>query len=84
MAPDLPPDHVAVAASVSSPPGGSERSRLRSTALAEGSMAAWRERAQAAEAEVRSLKNPELKGSIGEGPNHSNFSDQSSVKILSK
>ena len=27
---------------------------------------------------------PELKGSIGEGPNHSNFSDQSSVKILAK
>ena len=25
---------------------------------------------------------PELKGSIGEGPNNSNFSDQSSVKIL--
>ena len=25
-----------------------------------------------------------LKGSIGEGPNHSNFSDQSSVKILAK
>ena len=25
-----------------------------------------------------------LKGSIGEGPNHSNFSLQSSVKILSK
>ena len=25
---------------------------------------------------------PELKGSIGEGPNHSNFSDQSSVNIL--
>ena len=25
-----------------------------------------------------------LKGSIGEGPNHSNFSHQSSVKILSK
>ena len=24
---------------------------------------------------------PKLKGSIGEGPNHSNFSDQSSVKI---
>ena len=28
--------------------------------------------------------SPELKGSIGEGPNHSNFSDQSSVKILAK
>ena len=27
---------------------------------------------------------PELKGSVGEGPNHSNFSDRSSVKILSK
>ena len=27
---------------------------------------------------------PELKGSIGEGPNHSNFLDRSSVKILSK
>ena len=26
----------------------------------------------------------ELKGSIGEGPNHSNFSHQSSVKVLSK
>ena len=26
-------------------------------------------------------EEPELKGSIGEGPNHSNFSDQSSVKI---
>ena len=25
-----------------------------------------------------------LKGSIGEGPNHSNFSDQSSVKTLSE
>ena len=27
---------------------------------------------------------PKLKGSIGEGPNHSNFSDQSSVKLLAK
>ena len=27
---------------------------------------------------------PELKGSIGEGPNHSNFSDRSTVKILAK
>ena len=27
---------------------------------------------------------PQLKGSIGEGPNHSNFSDRSSVSILSK
>ena len=27
---------------------------------------------------------PKLKGSIGEGSNHSNFSHQSSVKILSK
>ena len=26
----------------------------------------------------------ELKGSIGEGPNHSNYSDQSSVRILSE
>ena len=25
---------------------------------------------------------PELKGSIGEGPNHSNFSDRSSARIL--
>ena len=25
---------------------------------------------------------PEFKGSIGEGPSHSNFSDQSSVRIL--
>ena len=30
------------------------------------------------------LRVPGLKGSIGEGPNHSNFSNQSSVKILSK
>ena len=28
-----------------------------------------------------SQEEPKLKGSIGEGPNHSNFSDQSSVKI---
>ena len=28
--------------------------------------------------------DPKLKGSIGEGSNHSNFSHQSSVKILSK
>ena len=27
-------------------------------------------------------RGPGLKGSIGEGPNHSNFSDQSSVKIV--
>ena len=27
---------------------------------------------------------PGLKGSIGEEPNHSNFSDQSSVKIVSE
>ena len=27
---------------------------------------------------------PKLKGSIGEEPNHSNFSDRSSVRILSK
>ena len=31
-----------------------------------------------------SSRAPELKGSIGEGPNHSNFSDQSSVEILAK
>ena len=29
----------------------------------------------------RRVFDAELKGSIGEGPNHSNFSDQSSVKI---
>ena len=29
-----------------------------------------------------STYHPQLKGSIGEGPNHSNFSDQSSVRIL--
>ena len=28
--------------------------------------------------------DPKLKGSIGEGSNHSNFSHQSAVKILSK
>ena len=27
---------------------------------------------------------PGLKGSVGEGPNQTNYSDQSSVKILSK
>ena len=27
---------------------------------------------------------PELKGSIGEGPNQTNYSDQSSVRILAK
>ena len=27
---------------------------------------------------------PRLKGSIGEGPNHSNFSDESSVNIVSE
>ena len=34
--------------------------------------------------EVRVMKEvaPGLKGSIGEGPNHSNFSDRSSVRIL--
>ena len=26
----------------------------------------------------------ELKGSVGEGPNHSNYSDRSSVRILAK
>ena len=31
-----------------------------------------------------SVARPKLKGSIGEGPNHSNYSDQSSVKILSE
>ena len=31
----------------------------------------------------RPASRPELKGSIGEGSNHSNFLDQSSVKILS-
>ena len=29
-------------------------------------------------------EGPKLNGSIGEGPNHSTFSDQSSVKILSE
>ena len=28
--------------------------------------------------------SPKLKGSIGEGPNHSNFLDQSSVTIVSE
>ena len=27
---------------------------------------------------------PELKGSVGEGPNQTNYSDRSSVRILSK
>ena len=27
---------------------------------------------------------PGLKGSIGEGPNHSNFSDESSINIVSE
>ena len=30
----------------------------------------------------RDQARPELKGSIGEGPNNSNFSDRSSVRIL--
>ena len=30
------------------------------------------------------LSFPKLKGSIGEGSNHSNFSDRSSIRILSK
>ena len=34
--------------------------------------------------ERHEVREPELKGSIGEGPNHSNFSDQSSVKIVSE
>ena len=34
--------------------------------------------------EVGPLSKPKLKDSIGEGPNHSNFSDRSSVSILSK
>ena len=29
-------------------------------------------------------RSPKLKGSIGEGPNHSNFSDQSAVNIVSE
>ena len=33
---------------------------------------------------LKRLLEPGLKGSIGEGSNHSNFSHQSSVKILSK
>ena len=35
----------------------------------------------AAEARRHQQYPPQLKGSIGGGPNHSNFSDQSSVKI---
>ena len=35
--------------------------------------------------EVRTVAYvPELKGSIGEGPNQTNYSDRSSVRILSK
>ena len=30
------------------------------------------------------VRRPKLKGSIGEGPNHSNFSDQSSVNVVSE
>ena len=33
---------------------------------------------------ARALSHPKLKGSIGEGSNHSNFSDESSIKILSE
>ena len=34
--------------------------------------------------EVLVLSHPELKGSVGEGPNQTNYSDRSSVRILSK
>ena len=30
------------------------------------------------------VSTPELKGSVGEGPNRTNYSDRSSVRILSK
>ena len=37
-----------------------------------------------AQKSIDDKSDPELKGSIGEGPNHSNFSEQSSVKIVSE
>ena len=42
------------------------------------------EQLQDAEGRRQSRRESELKGSISEGPNHSNFSDRSSIRILSK
>ena len=49
-----------------------------------GQAAADEVEARAGEGPPEDAAEPELKGSIGEGPNHSNFSDRSSVRILSK
>ena len=38
----------------------------------------------AVEVDAEELLGPKLEGSIGEGPNHSNFSHQSTVRIRSK
>ena len=43
-----------------------------------------RDRGEGAGRAERNGLRPKLKGSIGEGSNHSNFSHQSSVKLLSK
>ena len=55
----------------------SERPMRREAQLTVGAVAELRDR-------VVHRREPKLKGSIGEGPNHSNFSDRSSVRILSK
>ena len=59
-------------------------------ARAEADAEAERERARA-DGEAQDLfhflqppPEPELKGSVGEGPNQTNYSDQSSVRIFAK
>ena len=54
---------------------------VRSTALWTALAERLRENGAAA---ARAASAPGLKGSIGEGPNQTNYSDRSSVKILSK
>ena len=56
-------------------------------ALHDAAVIADRDRVRAilaAGAKVNAVQAEQLKGSVGEGPNHSNYSDRSSVRIISK
>ena len=65
-------------------PSGPESDRGRSpSGVPAPGVAGWDVRADSESGTTR-RERPELKGSIGEGPNHSNYSDQSSVNFVSE
>ena len=72
------------AASATTASADASESGSRASAYAMGPPASSSTARTSASRAVALASLTKLKGSIGEGPNHSNFSDQSSVRILSK